>query len=85
MNGEMWKVMEGVGMMTSVVVVGVSMILLVIWKRLNSWLYEPTLKKGHAPLPPGDFGWPLLGNMPHFLFAFKSGNPQAFIGRYLSR
>ncbi|KAH9302348.1 hypothetical protein KI387_013931, partial [Taxus chinensis] len=54
-------------------------------RRFNSWWYEPTLKKGSAPLPPGDMGWPLLGNMLSFLRAFKSTNPETFISGFVSR
>ncbi|GLJ12751.1 hypothetical protein SUGI_0197120 [Cryptomeria japonica] len=56
-----------------------------VLRRFNSWWYEPTLNKGSAPLPPGDMGWPLLGNMLTFLRAFESSNPEAFILSFASR
>ncbi|GLJ22337.1 hypothetical protein SUGI_0420520 [Cryptomeria japonica] len=54
-------------------------------RMFNSWWYKPTLKKDSAPLPPGDMGWPFLGNMLSFLRAFKSTNPEAFISSFVSR
>eukprot|EP01018_Ginkgo_biloba_P032945 Gb_06342 [translate_table: standard] len=56
-----------------------------ILRRFNSWWYEPTLKNGMPPLPPGDMGWPVIGNMLTFLRAFKSSNPDAFISSFVSR
>ncbi|KAI5062128.1 hypothetical protein GOP47_0022667 [Adiantum capillus-veneris] len=53
--------------------------------KFNSWYYEPPLKPWQAPLPPGNLGLPFLGNMPRFFLAFKSGNPQSFIGSYIRK
>ncbi|XP_038722246.1 beta-amyrin 11-oxidase-like [Tripterygium wilfordii] len=48
----------------------------VIWflKRANEWYFCSNKKN----LPPGDMGWPVLGNMIPFLKAFKSANPAPF-------
>eukprot|EP00252_Welwitschia_mirabilis_P025591 TRINITY_DN806_c0_g1_i1.p1 TRINITY_DN806_c0_g1~~TRINITY_DN806_c0_g1_i1.p1 ORF type:complete len:405 (+),score=58.17 TRINITY_DN806_c0_g1_i1:38-1252(+) len=54
-------------------------------KRLNSWWYKPLISEGKPPLPPGDLGWPFIGNMLTFLRAFKSGNPDDFILSFVSR
>ncbi|KAK2372430.1 ent-kaurenoic acid oxidase [Trifolium repens] len=51
-------------------------------RRLNEWYYVSRL--GKLPLPPGDMGWPFLGNMPTFLKAFKS-DPDSFINNLISR
>jgi len=54
-------------------------------RRLNEWYYVSRLGKlQHYPLPPGDMGWPFLGNMPTFLKAFKS-DPESFINNLVSR
>eukprot|EP00250_Pteridium_aquilinum_P026166 c32478_g1_i1 orf=2-430(-) len=54
-------------------------------KKFNSWYYEPSLEPWQAPLPPGDLGLPIFGNMPRFLFAFKLGDPQSFIRSYIRK
>ncbi|XP_078438440.1 ent-kaurenoic acid oxidase-like [Wolffia australiana] len=54
--------------------------------RLHAWYYERGLdKEVRRGLPPGDMGWPFLGNMISFLIAFKSGRPDSFIGQYVHR
>ncbi|XP_045807521.1 beta-amyrin 11-oxidase-like [Trifolium pratense] len=53
-------------------------------RRLNEWYYVSRLGKLPLPLPPGDMGWPFLGNMPTFLKAFKS-DPDSFINNLVSR
>ncbi|KAG6582529.1 Ent-kaurenoic acid oxidase 1 [Cucurbita argyrosperma subsp. argyrosperma] len=54
-------------------------------KSLNEWIYEAKLGDRRLALPPGDLGWPLIGNMLGFLRAFKSKNPETFIDGYVSR
>ncbi|KAE9599198.1 hypothetical protein Lal_00043891 [Lupinus albus] len=54
-------------------------------KNLNWWLYESKLGAKQYSLPPGDFGWPLIGNMWSFLRAFKSTNPNSFADSYIAR
>ncbi|KAG0452789.1 hypothetical protein HPP92_025453 [Vanilla planifolia] len=50
------------------------------------WMQEGKLQEEVLRLlPPGDFGWPLIGNMWAFLRAFKSGNPDAFIASFVRR
>ncbi|KAL2668956.1 hypothetical protein AAZV13_01G159700 [Glycine max] len=59
--------------------------LLGLLRRVNEWYYVSRLQgKLQHPLPPGHLGWPLLGNMPTFLRAFKS-NPDSFIYDLVSR
>ncbi|MBA0651446.1 hypothetical protein Goklo_018770 [Gossypium klotzschianum] len=38
------------------------------------------IRNNSYSLPPGDMGWPLIGNMWSFVRAYKSQNPESFIG-----
>ena len=53
--------------------------------RVNKWVYEGRLKGKSYHLPPGDLGWPLIGNMWTFLRAFKTKNPDSFISNIVER
>ena len=53
--------------------------------RVNTWVYEGKLKGKNYPLPPGDLGWPLIGNMWTFLRAFKTKKPDSFISNIIAR
>lgn len=66
--------------------VGLLCVFLVLLKKINGWYIESTLEKTkRSLLPPGDFGWPVIGNMLSFLKAFKSDNPDSFIDSYANR
>ncbi|KAL4585885.1 hypothetical protein LXL04_010512 [Taraxacum kok-saghyz] len=68
------------------ILVGFMLILKWVLKSVNVWIYERNLgKKKRECLPPGDMGWPFIGNMWSFLRAFKSSNPDAFISTLLLR
>ncbi|GKV06222.1 hypothetical protein SLEP1_g18128 [Rubroshorea leprosula] len=54
-------------------------------KRVNWLLYEAKLGDKQYALPPGDLGWPFIGNMWAFLRAFKSSDPDSFIGSFVDR
>ncbi|XP_051123242.1 ent-kaurenoic acid oxidase 1-like [Andrographis paniculata] len=54
-------------------------------RRVNYWLYEAKLGPKRFNLPPGDMSWPVIGNMWHFLRAFKSNNPDSFISSFIRR
>ncbi|KAL3537162.1 hypothetical protein ACH5RR_000528 [Cinchona calisaya] len=55
-------------------------------RGVNWWRYEAKLEgEKRFSLPPGDLGWPFVGNMWAFLRAFKSSNPDSFISSFLSR
>ncbi|KAK9065389.1 hypothetical protein SSX86_016772 [Deinandra increscens subsp. villosa] len=63
-------------------------VLIMKWglKSVNIWIYERDLgKTKRALLPPGDFGWPFIGNMWSFLQAFKSSDPDSFISGFVHR
>lgn len=54
-------------------------------KKVNWWLYETKLGDKQYSLPPGDLGWPFIGNMWSFLRAFRSTDPDSFIRSFVSR
>ncbi|KAJ0112442.1 hypothetical protein Patl1_03456 [Pistacia atlantica] len=54
-------------------------------KRANEWFFTRKLGNKQYLLPPGDMGWPLIGNMWSFLFAFKYGDPDSFISSFVNR
>ncbi|CAN1294528.1 Ent-kaurenoic acid oxidase 1 [Linum perenne] len=73
--------------------VGIAVVAVVIvslkWsaKRLNVWWYEAELpdEEIRQRLPPGDYGFPIIGNMWSFLSAFKSDDPDSFLRTFISR
>ncbi|KAF9625947.1 hypothetical protein IFM89_027815 [Coptis chinensis] len=60
-------------------------VVLGLLKRANEWYYERKLGETRLSLPPGDLGWPLIGNMWSFLRAFKSNDPESFINGFVKR
>ncbi|KAK8548527.1 hypothetical protein V6N13_054683 [Hibiscus sabdariffa] len=67
-------------------VVGAYAFLFGFLKKINEWYYVIRLgKKKHSSLPPGDMGWPFVGNMISFLRAFRSQDPDSFINNLVRR
>ncbi|CAA7049544.1 unnamed protein product [Microthlaspi erraticum] len=56
-----------------------------VLKRVNVWIYESKLGEKKHYLPPGDLGWPFIGNMFPFLRAFKTSDPDSFVRSYFTR
>ncbi|KAL4271773.1 hypothetical protein GQ457_13G025040 [Hibiscus cannabinus] len=54
-------------------------------KKINEWYYVSMLGKKQHRLPPGDMGWPFIGNLWSFLRAFKSQDPDSFIHNLIKR
>ncbi|KAJ7955172.1 Cytochrome P450 family ent-kaurenoic acid oxidase [Quillaja saponaria] len=57
-------------------------------RRFNEWYYIGLFKqlgKNEYPLPPGDLGWPLIGNLFTFIKAFRSKGPDSIIYNLVSR
>ncbi|KAL2341599.1 hypothetical protein Fmac_009539 [Flemingia macrophylla] len=77
--GSMWM------MVIFVAIAGSLLVLRSILKNVNWWLYESNLGAKQYSLPPGDMGWPFIGNMWSFLRAFKSKDPDSFISSFVTR
>ncbi|KAK9144444.1 hypothetical protein Sjap_004347 [Stephania japonica] len=54
-------------------------------KEANEWFYVRRLGKKRFYLPPGNMGWPFIGNMLSFFKAFRSSDPDSFISSYAKR
>ncbi|XP_010327257.2 beta-amyrin 11-oxidase-like [Solanum lycopersicum] len=57
--------------------------LICVLKRVNGWFFTFFTKK--CNLPPGDMGWPLVGNMIFFLLSFKDNNLSSFFTYFVTR
>ncbi|XP_061370472.1 ent-kaurenoic acid oxidase 2-like isoform X1 [Gastrolobium bilobum] len=68
-----------------VAIAGTLLVLRFLINNVNLWLYESKLGVKQYSLPPGDMGWPFIGNMWSFLRAFKSKDPDSFISSFVSR
>ncbi|CAL5206811.1 unnamed protein product [Lathyrus oleraceus] len=55
-----------------------------VWK-LNDWYYNLKQRNKQHPLPPGDLGWPFIGDMLTFVKHFSSGHPDSFINNIVSK
>ena len=59
----------------------------VFWflKRVNEWYYVGTMRETTCRLPPGDMGWPFLGNMLPLFKTLQSGDSNSFIHNLVTR
>ncbi|XP_027352646.1 beta-amyrin 11-oxidase-like [Abrus precatorius] len=58
----------------------------IFYKGLNGCYYALKLgKKKHYSLPPGDMGWPLIGNIVFFMRLFYSQDPNSFLDNLVSK
>ncbi|XP_027368203.1 LOW QUALITY PROTEIN: ent-kaurenoic acid oxidase 2-like [Abrus precatorius] len=73
------------GSMWVLYVAGAVLALKFLFKNVNWMLYEYKLGGKQYFLPPGDMGWPLIGNMWSFLNAFKTNDPDSFMDSFVSR
>ncbi|XP_038724327.1 ent-kaurenoic acid oxidase 2-like [Tripterygium wilfordii] len=56
----------------------------VIW-NFNEWYFCSVKKKFKSPLPPGDMGWPVFGNMKTYLNAYKNQDPDSYTFNLIKR
>lgn len=54
-------------------------------KKINEWYYVTRLGKKQNTLPPGDMGWPFIGNLWSFFKAFNSQDPDTFVENLIRR
>ncbi|PPE02660.1 hypothetical protein GOBAR_DD00359 [Gossypium barbadense] len=54
-------------------------------KKINEWYYVTRLGKKQNTLPPGDMGWPFIGNLWSFFKAFNSQDPDTFVENLIKR
>lgn len=63
-----------------------AVVLDMVMRTAHGWAREASLGAGRrARLPPGEMGWPVVGAMWTFLWSFKSGKPDGFIGSFIQR
>ncbi|KAG5598712.1 hypothetical protein H5410_030082, partial [Solanum commersonii] len=58
--------------------------LISVLKRSNGWFFTMKFSSKKCELPPGDMGWPLVGNM-LFFQSFKDGNLGSFVSYFVTR
>ncbi|KAK2406182.1 beta-amyrin 11-oxidase [Trifolium repens] len=52
-------------------------------RNLNGWYYHLKLRNKEYPLPPGDMGWPLIGNLLTFYKDLYFGKPNSLINNFI--
>ncbi|CAN4099761.1 unnamed protein product [Withania somnifera] len=72
------------GLFFTVLMVGI-IALYSFLKKANEWICVKKLDKTQCILPPGDLGWPCIGNMMSFIKSYKYGDPESFISSFTTR
>jgi ent-kaurenoic acid hydroxylase len=54
-------------------------------RNLNGWYYHLKLRNKEYPLPPGDMGWPLIGNLLTFYKDLYFGKPNSLINNFIRK
>jgi hypothetical protein len=54
-------------------------------RNLNDWYYDFKMRNKEYPLPPGNMGWPFIGNLWPFYKYFSSNNPDTFINNIVHK
>ncbi|KAE8677567.1 defensin-like protein [Hibiscus syriacus] len=69
------------------VVLGTYIFVFGFLRKINGWYHVMNMfgNKQIKALPPGDMGWPLIGNMWAFVKAFKSQVPESFLSSLKNR
>lgn len=56
-----------------------------ILKRVNGWYYAIKFCSKKYNIPPGDMGWPLIGNTLHYFKSSLSGDANSFLSYFATR
>ncbi|KAK8640006.1 hypothetical protein V6N13_138372 [Hibiscus sabdariffa] len=67
------------------VVLGIYVFLFGFVRKINEWRHVSSLGEKKYSLPPGEMGWPIIGNIWPFLKAFRSNDPDSFIYNLVQR
>ncbi|KAM3308607.1 hypothetical protein P3S67_010351 [Capsicum chacoense] len=73
-----------IGLLFTVLMIGI-VALYSFLKNANEWFCVKKLDKSQCILPPGDLGWPYIGNMLSFIRSYKYGDPESFISSFTTR
>ncbi|CAN4127805.1 unnamed protein product [Withania somnifera] len=61
------------------------LILINVLKRANDWFYSMKFSSEKCRLPPGDMGWPIVGNMLFFVKSLSAYDLKSFVNYFVTR